>query len=110
VVNSVQIWIWDDTLGEWVKQQATSTPVRMDAVGLVIAGQHNLCWLSCNPSAGNSVWELTDAIVGGAAVVLDCFSTARESKMGNFNPPIHFATGIYLETFTNMTSITFGYT
>lgn len=82
---------------------------RVTGTGQVVAGTHKLYWLSCNPSAGLSVWELTDAIAGGGVVLLDCYSTARETKMGVLSPPMLFTTGIYLETFTNMTSITFGY-
>ena len=108
-MSGVFVWLWDNTLGEWVKDQASSTPKRMLAAGQVVAGQHYLCWMSCNPAAGNSLWEVTDAIAALGTVVLDCFSTNRESKMGSFRPPMYFATGIYLETFTNMTSITFGY-
>ncbi len=87
----------------------TIVPKRMIATGQVVAGAAKLHWLVCNPSAGLSVWEITDAIAALGAVLLDCYSTSRESKMGIFLPPCPFATGIYLETFTNMTSITFGY-
>lgn len=108
-MSQIGIWLWDYTLNKWVKYPASSTAVRLLGTGQVIAGQHYLCWMTCNPAAGNSLWEVTDAIAAGGAVVIDCFSTSRESKMGSFRPPIYFATGIYLETFTNMTSITFGY-
>lgn len=84
-------------------------PKRMTGTGLVVAGAAKLHWLVCNPSAGQSVWELTDAADSGGTVLLDCFATSREAKMGAFLPPCPFATGIYLETFTNMTSITLGY-
>ena len=107
--EQVCLWLWDDTLQRWVKYPASSTLKYMVAVGQVIAGQHYLCWMSCNPSAGNSLWEVTDDIAALGTVILDCFSTSRESKMGSFRPPILFTKGIYLETFTNMTSITFGY-
>ena len=103
------VYHWDDTLNEWVKAPLSSTPKRMLGTGQVIAGQHYLCWMTCNPSGGNSLWEVTDAIAAGGTVVIDCFSTSRESKFGSFRPPIYFANGIYLETFTNMTSMTFGY-
>lgn len=104
-----QIWLWDYVNEEWVEAPASSIPKRLLATGLVVAGEHKLCWMACNPSAGNSLWEITDAIAAGGTVILDCFSTSRESKMGSFRPPMRFVNGIYLETFTNMTSITFGY-
>lgn len=82
---------------------------RMVAVGQVIAGAHKLYWIKCNPAAGNSAWQLTDAIAALGVVVLDGFHTNRESHMVPISPPMPFTTGIYLETFTNMTSMTFGY-
>lgn len=83
--------------------------VRMVAAGLVVAGAHDLYWLSCNPAAGNSVWELTDSLVALAPIVIDHFHTGREGHVMTFHPPIHFATGIYLETFANMTSVVLCY-
>ena len=83
---------------------------RMTAVGQVgAAGARKLYWMNITPSAGNSVVELTDATAGGGAVVYDCFHTAKESHVHQFDPPMEFSNGIYLETFTNMTSIVFGY-
>ena len=90
-------------------QPAEVTTIRMVAAGQVAPGAHKLCWISCNPSAGLSLWELTDAIAGGGVVLLDCYSTARETKLGVLSPPMPFATGIWLETLTNVTGITFGY-
>lgn len=91
------------------RAEIDSTTVRKVAVGQVIAGAHNLYWVACNPAAGNSLWELTDAIAGGGAVVYDHFDTTRDSHHLDFDPPMKFATGIYLETFTNMTSLIFCY-
>jgi len=107
--EQVAIWLWNDALNKWEKAPSAVVTKRMVAVGQVIAGAHKLYWVSCNPGAGNSLWELTDAIAALGAVVLDCFSTSRESKLGVLSPPMPFATGIYLETFTAITSITFGY-
>ncbi len=78
-------------------------------VGLIIAGVHNLYWLSCNPSVAASEWELTDDEDGLSAVVLDHHHPDRESHNTNFIPPRQFTKGIYLVTMTNMTSMTFGY-
>ncbi len=84
--------------------------VRKTAVGQAGApGARVLFWINMNPSAGNSVVELTDATAGGAAVKYDCFHTEKESHVHQFDPPLEFSNGIYLETFTNMTSVVFGY-
>jgi len=103
-------FLWNPNLNEWEKAPAAVLTERMVAVGQVgAAGAHKLYWIDCNPSAGNSVWELTDDTDGSTAIVLDEFHTARESHVSNFSPPIPFDNGIYLKTFTLMTSITFGY-
>ena len=86
-----------------------AVPVRKTAVGQVVAGAHELHQLCVNPSAANAALELTDAVAGGAAVLMDMFFTARETHHYVFDPPIPFATGIYLETFTNLTSVLFCY-
>ena len=100
---------WDYANSVWEKVPAVVATKYMAAAGQVVAGAHKLYWLACNPSAGNSVFELSDDTTGLTATVLDCFSTTREGKGFRFIPPMPFATGIYLKTFTNMTSITFGY-
>ena len=83
--------------------------VRLVAAGPVgLAGPHKLYWISCNPSAGNSVWELSDDIDGATAIVLDHYPTDRESHNTNLIPPKQFSKGIYLKTFTAMTSMVFG--
>ena len=91
------------------RAEVDSTTTRLVAAGQVIAGAHNLYWLTCNPSAGSSVFELSDDTDGLSATVLDCFSTNREGKGFTFDPPMKFATGIYLKTFTAMTSMIFCY-
>lgn len=106
---NVELWEWDDTNKVWVKVPAVVTVDRRIGTGLISGGAHKLYWVACNPGAGNSLWEITDAVAPGGGVLLDCFSTNRESKGFVFNPPCPFTAGIYLETFTNMTSITFGY-
>lgn len=100
---------WDNTLKKWVRAPAVVPGKRMTATGQVIAGAHKLYWISCNPSAGNSVWELTDDTDGSTEIVLDHYHTTRESHNTNLIPPKQFSTGIYLKTFTAMTSMVFGY-
>lgn len=103
------LWLWDDANGVWEEAPASVVTVRLVAVGQVIAGAHKLYWISCNPSVAASVWELTDDLDGLGAIVLDHYHADREGHNTNLIPPKQFATGIYLKTFTNMTSITFGY-
>ncbi len=84
--------------------------VRMTGTGQVgAAGARKLYWMAVNPSAGNSTIELADAAAGGGAVVFDHYHTDRESHMDTLDPPMEFSNGIYLETFTAMTSVIFGY-
>lgn len=108
-MSQVGMWEWDSINKKWVKYPLTITTKYMVAAGQVRAGAHKLYWIQCNPAAGNSVWELSDDITGLTATVLDGFHTSRESHMVQISPPMPFATGIYLKTFTNMTSLAFGY-
>lgn len=105
----VNNYVWNHITGLWEEAPAVVTTRIMRAAGQVAAGAHKLYWISCNPSAGNSEWKLTDATAGGAFVVLEHFHTTRESHNTNLIPPMNFTTGIYLETFVAMTSMTFGY-
>ena len=73
------------------------------------AGAKKLFWISMNPSAANSVIEVTDASAGGGAVKWDMFHSSRMGHIVTFDPPMEFATGIYVETWTAMTSAVFGY-
>ena len=107
--EQVGIWLWDDANSVWLPAPACVVTIRMAAAGQVIAGAHKLYWLVTNPGAASSVLELTDAIAALGAVVFDHFDTTRDGHVMSLNPPMCFATGIYLETFTNMTSIIFGY-
>ena len=107
--NAMQ-WLWDPTAKKWVKCPIHCTVARMTDVGLVYEGAAKLHWIICTPSAGLSLWELTNDLDGSSDPAVDCFSTTRESKMGSFTPAARFSTGIYVKTFTNMTSLTIGYT
>lgn len=103
------IYLWDKAKSAWVEAPACVVTKRLVAAGQVIAGAHKLYWMATNPSAGNSVFQLTDAIAALGVVVFDHFDTTRDGHMMSLWPPMCFSIGIYLETFTNMTSITFGY-
>lgn len=96
--ETIMVWGW-----------FPATTVRMLAAGLVVAGEHDLYWVHCNPAAGNSTWELTDAIIALQPIVIDHFETGRQAHIVTFHPPIHFAVGIYLETFAAMTSVVLCY-
>ena len=108
-MTGVFVWLWNPTLDKWEKSPGAVITKRVVGVGQVILGVHKLYWISCNPSAGNSVWELTDDVNGLSDVVLDHFHTTKESHNTNLIPPMQFVNGIYLKTFTAMTSMTFGY-
>jgi len=102
-------WRWNHITNAWEKAPAVVSTIRLVAAGQVAAGAHKLHWIKCNPAAAASVWELTDAIAGGGVILIDGFHQGREGHLNAFNPPMNFTTGIWLETFTNMTSLTFGY-
>lgn len=82
---------------------------RRMVAGLVIAGVHNLYWIGCSPDSPSAEWELTDADVGGGAVVYDHFDNDKHSEQLIFDPPMKFTVGIYVEKFDHMHSLTFGY-
>ena len=103
------IYLWDKANNAWEEAPASVVTKRMVAVGQVVTGKHKLYWMNMNPSVASSVTELTDDLDGLGAVVLDHFDTARDGHTLDYSPPMQFATGIYPKTFTNLTSITFGY-
>ncbi|MBA7551629.1 hypothetical protein ES705_44177 [subsurface metagenome] len=106
---AILLWEWNYILDKWEKVPASVLSIRKVGAGLVIAGAHKLYWISCNPSVAASEWELTDDLDGSGDIELDHHHPERESHNTNLVPPKQFTTGIYLKTYTNMTSITFGY-
>ncbi len=104
------IHLWDPTANKWVKAPAHVTDKRMDAVGQVYEGACKLHWILANPGAGLSLFELTDDTDGSGDLKLDHFDTSRDGHVLSFCPACRFGTGIWLKTFTNLTSLTFGYT
>ena len=105
----VQLYEWDHIAGAWVKAPACVTSKRMVAVGQVVAGIHKLYWVECTPSGPTALWDLSDDLDGLGAIVLSHFDTDKHSDILQLSPPMRFVTGIYLKTFTAMTSVTFGY-
>jgi len=85
------------------------TQTRETAVGSVIEDHVHLHWLTINPSGNNNVLELTDDADGSTAVVWDWSHATRYSIHITFEPSFHFATGIYIKTFTALTSVIMGY-
>jgi len=103
------IWLWNHINNTWERAPAVVNTIRLTIAGPVKSAPGKLCWVACTPSAGNSLWQLSDTIAPPDTAVLECFSTAKESKGFVFNPPMFFVNGIYLQTVVAMLSITFGY-
>ena len=108
-MGGVFLWLWDNANGVWEKAPASVASIRLTAAGLMVAGKHKLYWINCTPSGANSLWDLSDDITGLTAIVLSHWDTDRHSDVQILSPPMQFNTGIYLKTFTNMTSVTAGY-
>lgn len=91
------------------RAEIDSTTVRRVAAGAVVAGAHNLYWISCSPDGPGSEFELTDAIAGGGAVVFDHFDADRHSEIIHLDPPMKFTAGIWVEKFDHIHSLVFCY-
>jgi len=86
-----------------------STTIRKTVAGAVVAGAHNLYWISCSPDAPGAEFTLTDATEALQDVVFDHFDPDKHSEILNFDPPIKFATGIWVEKFDHIHSLVFCY-
>lgn len=91
------------------RAEIDSTTIRKTVAGAVVAGAHNLYWIACSPDGPGSEFELTDAIAGGGAVVFDHFDPDKHSEVIHLDPPMKFATGIWIEKFDHIHSLTFCY-
>uniref|UniRef100_A0A6H1ZP27 Uncharacterized protein n=1 Tax=viral metagenome TaxID=1070528 RepID=A0A6H1ZP27_9ZZZZ len=100
---------YDAVFAGWTRVPSKVTPKRMTAAGQVVAGAHNLYWLSINPSAAAAAVDITDDLTGLGAIVFDMYRATRDHMHIVLEPPMPFSTGIYLKTFTNLTSVMFGY-
>jgi len=86
------------------------TRVRKTSTGRVgVAGAKKLFWIACSPDGPSAEWEISDSDVGGAAIEYDHFDTDKHSDHIDFNPPMEFATGIWVEKFDHMKSLVFCY-
>lgn len=86
------------------------TRIRMTATGRVgVAGAKKVFWIACSPDGPSAEWEITDADAGGGAIEYDHFDTDKHSDHIDFNPPMEFATGIWVEKFDHMKSLVFCY-
>lgn len=103
------MWLWDNANNVWVPAPAAVVSERITATGLVIAGEHKLFWISMNPSAANSVLEITDATAPAGVMKLDAYHATRDHMHMMLMPPMQFDQGIYVETLTSYTSVIFGY-
>lgn len=75
--------------------------------GSIKASAGQLYWISLNVDDGGGYIELTDATSGGGSVV---YRMDRDySGHVNFNRPMEFTTGIYLETIGACINAIFGY-
>ena len=84
--------------------------IRMTATGRVgVAGAKKLFWIACSPDSPAAEWEISDSDVGGAAIEYDHFDSDKHSEHIDFNPPVEFATGIWVEKFDHMKSLVFCY-
>jgi len=79
------------------------------AVGAVKASAGKLYWVTMNGGAGNTRVELSDDLDGSTAAVyaLQCLQNCVAHVV--LDPPMEFATGIWLKTFTNATDTILGY-
>jgi len=82
-----------------------ATHHRATAIGIIAAGGRKLFWICARPSAANWVVGFTDTLIAGQPVKFDAGGAAVEMTHHNFDPPIEFGTGLYLETLTNVTAL-----
>lgn len=91
------------------RAELPTTEVRKTAAGAVVAGARKVYWIACSPDAPAAEWQLTDAIAGGAAIKYDHFDNDKHSDHITFDPSMKFSTGIWIEKFDHMASLTFCY-
>lgn len=87
-----------------------ATTLRVTAAGQVDdAGAKKLYWISCSPDAPGAEFELSDATEALQPVVFDHFDPDKHSEIINFDPPMEFANGIWVEKFDHIHSLVFCY-
>lgn len=86
------------------------TTTRITATGAAVTGPLRLHWLTIAPNAVTTVLDLSDGTAAGVTI----WSWKDQSGDGvhiNFGDrPMVFAKGIYVETLTDITAVTFGHT
>jgi len=120
--NTAAVGLWGFTGTRWWKirtwsggilkvgrAEIDSTTLRKTVAGAVVAGVRKLFWISCSPDAPGAEFELTDATEALQAIVFDHFDPDKHSEMINFDPPMKFANGIWIEKFDHMHSLIFCY-
>jgi len=108
--NWERLRTYDTGILKVAKGAISPNRIRMTATGRVgVAGAKKLFWIACSPDSPAAEWELTDADAGGGAVVYDHFDSDRHSEQIDFDPPMEFATGIWVDKFDHMKSLVFCY-
>jgi hypothetical protein len=102
-LNWAYLYVWDGSA--WVELKGSSEGV----IHIVHAGETWLHWITINASAANALVELSDDLDGSGAVVWEYFVGVRKGEQVPFPVPFHFTTGLYIKTFTNLTSLVFGH-
>jgi len=109
MAEQVGTWLWDDANNVWVKAPAVVVTARAVATGQVVLGACKLYWIVCSPDAAGSEFELSDDLDGSTAEVYCHFDTDKHSEHLALNPPMPFATGIYVKKFDKIKCLHFGY-
>lgn len=100
---------WDTGVLKVGRAEIGLSTLRRTIAGQVKASAGKLYWMTMNPTAANSVVELTNDLDGSTAIVWDMTHGVNSSHHMNIDPPMEFSNGIYLKTATNITSVIFGF-
>ena len=92
----------------WKTNQDKLSLIRKTATGSVVSGACKLYWMTIAPSGATTVLDISDGTSSGTTIWSwqDVVGTGPHLS---FDPPMPFATGIYIETLTDITAVTFGY-
>lgn len=108
-MSGVTLFEWDSINNVWVRKPAVVRTVRAVAAGQGVLGACKLYWIACSPDGPGAEFEITDAIAIDGAVVYDHFDNDKHSEQLPLDPPMQFTTGIWIEKFDHIHSLTFGY-
>ena len=71
------------------------SPKRISATGAIKSGAGFLYAITLQGGSANSTVVLNDSLAGAGTDVYSLAAVLATSQSVTFNPPIHFATGIY---------------